>query len=315
VLRLWRRRTARPDQCGLLVHRTPNLGDDIQALAAAQYWPRVDRYIDRDNMSAGQEAGPVAVILNGWFMHRRDGRCDWPPPRNIVPLFISFHAADPQLVDGHQVLGYYRRHEPIGCRDHRTVELFRARGIDASFSGCLTLTLKNRFPARSDQIVFCDPFGPAPGWRYFCPGEPEFRTDLWARFPSAVRERALFVSHRVDPVASPGDRVAMAQSLLDLYAQASLVVTSRIHCALPCLAFGTPVIFLRPGADPRFGGLLELMNWHPLEALDRGELDISFDAPPRNPVDTSALAASLAARCHAFVQSRIGGAPSPRLAR
>lgn len=313
MFRLWRR--PRPIRCGLLAHRTPNLGDDIQALAARQYWPTVDHYVDRDNLSAARRLGPLAVIMNGWFMHERHGQYDWPPPSNIIPLFISFHAADPRLVAGRRALGYYARHEPIGCRDHSTLELFRSQGIDAYLSSCLTLTLKTTVTTKLDQIVFCDPFGPAPGWRYFCPGEPEFRVDLWERFPVAVRERALFVSHRVDPRTDQLARFAQAQSLLDLYAKASLVVTARLHCALPCLAFGTPVIFLCPGDDRRFAGLLDLMNWYPLHALERGELAVDLEAPPTNPVDTVRLAADLAARCREFVRGQIGRALSPESVR
>ena len=56
----------------------------------------------------------------------------------------------------------------------------------------------------------------------------------------------------------------MAEDLLNKYARAKMVITSRIHCALPCLALGTPVIFVN-GFDSfvdscRFDGILELFN-------------------------------------------------------
>lgn len=35
-----------------------------------------------------------------------------------------------------------------------------------------------------------------------------------------------------------------AKYLIRKYAKAKLVVTSRIHCALPCLGIETPVIFV-----------------------------------------------------------------------
>ena len=45
-----------------------------------------------------------------------------------------------------------------------------------------------------------------------------------------------------------------------------MVFTSKIHCALPCLAFGTPVVFIK-GPDvnnefdtSRFDGLLDYLN-------------------------------------------------------
>jgi hypothetical protein len=45
---------------------------------------------------------------------------------------------------------------------------------------------------------------------------------------------------------------------LKLYSEASLVITSRLHCALPCVAFGTPVLFLHRNmkSDCRFDSLL-----------------------------------------------------------
>lgn len=62
--------------------------------------------------------------------------------------------------------------------------------------------------------------------------------------------------------------LSAAQNLIALYSHADYVITSRIHCALPCLGVETPVIFilsdslsqgkLRSGG--RFGGLLSLMN-------------------------------------------------------
>ena len=38
-------------------------------------------------------------------------------------------------------LEYLKEHEPIGCRDYYTVGLLKEKGIDAYFSGCMTLTL------------------------------------------------------------------------------------------------------------------------------------------------------------------------------
>ena len=72
------------------------------------------------------------------------------------------------------------------------------------------------------------------------------------------------------------EKMEYARSLIRKYAKAKLVVTSRIHCALPCLGIETPVIFVtsnnleqgvgRGGSNGRFGGLIELLNlmeWTP----------------------------------------------------
>jgi hypothetical protein len=62
------------------------------------------------------------------------------------------------------------------------------------------------------------------------------------------------------------EKLDLAESFIEKYAEAALVVTSRIHCALPCLGLETPVLFVHSdGAghvrDPgRFGGIIELFN-------------------------------------------------------
>ena len=55
---------------------------------------------------------------------------------------------------------------------------------------------------------------------------------------------------------------AEAQNLLKMYAKASLVITKRIHCSLPCLAMGTPVILITKKFDKkRFKGLISFFNY------------------------------------------------------
>ena len=59
-----------------------------------------------------------------------------------------------------------------------------------------------------------------------------------------------------------------AKDLILKYSEASLVITSRIHCGLPCLALETPIIFInsdtlandlyRPAG--RFDGITDLFN-------------------------------------------------------
>lgn len=66
-----------------------NVGDQVQSLAAKQFLPRVDYYIDRDNLQAAAKIGEeVKLIMNGWFMSKPE---NWPPPENIKPLFISLY--------------------------------------------------------------------------------------------------------------------------------------------------------------------------------------------------------------------------------
>lgn len=79
---------------------------------------------------------------------------------------------------------------------------------------------------------------------------------------------AEYVTHIVNNVdASDNEKMEQARELVKLYSGAKLVITSRIHAALPCLAVETPVIFIpssglnstRENAG-RLDGLEELFN-------------------------------------------------------
>lgn len=92
-------------------------------------------------------------------------------------------------------------------------------------------------------------------------------------FDDEILANAHYISHNVkqaDFHYSHDEKMEYARILIHTYAKAKLVVTSRIHCALPCLGVETPVIFVnslnlekgngRGGSNGRFGGLIELMN-------------------------------------------------------
>ena len=66
------------------------------------------------------------------------------------------------------------------------------------------------------------------------------------------------------------DKMQLARDLVNKYANAKLVITSRLHCALPCVATETPVVFVnaekleegahRNNSNGRFEGLTDFMN-------------------------------------------------------
>lgn len=89
-------------------------------------------------------------------------------------------------------------------------------------------------------------------------------------FTDDVLFDAVYITHNVksSTYSSNDEWMEAARNLVCRYADSKLVITSRIHCALPCLAVETPVIFvlsdvlngglLRSGG--RFDGLLNLMH-------------------------------------------------------
>ena len=115
-----------------------NLGDYIQSIATKELIGKNLTEVDRENLHIYN--GPkVSLIMNGWFMQNSN---NWPPSNNIIPFFISFHinpVAKNNLLSK-KGIEYFKKHEPIGCRDLYTQSILEKKGIKAYFSGCLTLT-------------------------------------------------------------------------------------------------------------------------------------------------------------------------------
>lgn len=278
-----------------------NIGDYIQAIAASQFLDNIDIYIEREHLNS-YEGEPVNMIMNGWYMHNPE---NWPPSDLIHPLFVAFHinstVAKNMLSD--KSIAYLKLHEPIGCRDVYTSNLLRSKGINAYFSACLTLTLGVKYSwqgQRDGKCYFVDPYvgnTRSVKWLFRSTlyvlfnyssvsqqtkkmyGEKKsFKNRLKASgflwinnklFSKELIENASYICHYWMEKGSlhPSDleKIAYAESLIKQYAKASLVITSRIHCALPCLGLDTPVLYLHDldrGKDSycRLEGLIELFT-------------------------------------------------------
>ena len=286
---------------GLLTYaenkRFYNVGDNVQSLAAKQYLPQTDVLVNREKM-ADYDGEEIKMILNGWFTHNTT---NWVPSKKIKPLFVSFHinnTAAPNMLS-EKGIAYLKAHEPIGCRDRFSVKILKEKGIDAYFTGCLTLTLDNYKVVdeeRGDKIYIVDPLYNYPkkikvfynlksfiksilNGKIFQLGKK--RKHLKKIIAPSVLKSAIYVNQ--EPPANThtdAEKFEAAENLLKDYAKAKLVITSRIHCALPCLAMGTPVIFIN-GFDSfvdscRFDGIIDLFNRVDVNPKD-GSWTANFD--------------------------------------
>lgn len=239
-------------------YRGTNLGDDIQTLAMMRLMPEGSNplFIERDKLAHSELTG--RLVLGGWWGHDPKGSLPAPSGIDALPvsmhlnLRMQLHAGTTSLING----------APIGARDLSTLEFLRSKGAkDAYFSGCMTLTLPWSDSGR-DDVILCDL-------------KPKEEALARSFFPSATS-----VSHYVHHLVPDDDRRRMASSLLGQYAQASLVITSRLHAALPSVAMGTPAILCYNPADPRFtgyGDTLPIVHPKDFDAAIRSHLSSPFE--------------------------------------
>lgn len=129
---------------------------------------------------------------------------------------------------------------------------------------------------------------------------------------------AKYISHNVyEPsFKNEKEKFAYTDSLLKTYARAELIVTSRLHAALPGLSMGTPTIFINneyfqsnenemsPG---RFEGLIEHLNsfeCRGYEMIPMGDFFtgmISLNNIPENPHTFIDISNSLTESCTKFI--------------
>ena len=280
--------------------KTVNIGDYIQALASKQFLPRLDGFVEREELKDYDEE-ECKIIMNGWYIHHPE---QWPPSEKIHPLFVAFHinslAKDKLLSE--ESINYLKKYEPIGCRDLYTKDLLISKGIDAYFSACMTLTLGYSYKSeiKEDKCYFVDPFIPGEkgivskllnvayliiNWNIISliANKLPYNVSSFKRkriasnfykhyikmFTKETLINAEYISQQncsyKNQFLNNYERLHEAERLVNKYAKAKLVVTSRIHCALPCLGIDTPVIYTQNihqsiASSCRLGGLKDLFN-------------------------------------------------------
>ena len=249
-----------------------NIGDYIQSLAAKQYLPETSPLlIDRDCVS-DYDGENVNLITNGWYSIFKG---NYKFSDKINPLFVAFQLSNPEKISD-ETIKYLKRHEPIGCRDYATRNFLMLKGVKAYFSSCLTTTLDKEYKVsdneRENKIIFCD-------------YKPDFTT------PNAIDRKLSeiikkykdfeieYTSNAEKLGLAPEQCFDIAKNLLNKYAKAKLVITTRIHCALPCLALGTPVILVVPKKfdKKRFYGISQFLNILGKNKQNKFTCKIKFD--------------------------------------
>ena len=244
-----------------------NIGDYIQTKAVIDILNRQNiKILEREKLNS-YNGPPIKIIINGWFMENPK---NWPPSNKINPLFISFHI-NPSIVKtfiNNQSIEYFKKHEPIGCRDYFTRDLLVKNGINAYFSSCVTLGIErekylNRQTPRGVIVIGAfDRLKPYLDYK----SPLKFLLSLMKyplrtlnykiklqKFNRHLHEQKVEVKRYSQitkkSINSHAKGIALAEDMLDNIAESDIIITSRIHAALPALAMGLKVIFIDEGLD------------------------------------------------------------------
>ena len=228
-----------------------NIGDYIQSLAALQFLPKncIPFFVDRDTIKIYY--GPkIKVIMNGFYSLNEGNNAN---SEQIIPIYTSIHISNNYI--NSDTVNNLQKYKPIGCRDNKTLKLLMNKGIDAYFSGCLTTTLDIDYGVddskRNDEIIFVD-------YKF---GNFDKADQYLYSLKAYNFSKIINITHHFNLTDEHLNRFKIAKNLLDRYARAKLVVTTRLYAALPCLALHTPVILINKNYDSdRFLGLYELLN-------------------------------------------------------
>ena len=243
-----------------------NIGDYIQTKAVIDMiHPINHKVLDREGLNKFK-GSKLKTIINGWFMENPK---NWPPNNNISPLFISFHinpSAERDLLKP-ESLNYLKQYEPIGCRDTYTQNLLQKNGIKSYYSSCITTTFnRDKYITNKTQpegIIVIGAFDrlnpsidfssiyrlllslikyPIHKLKYLLK-KISFENHL--RNQNIVVKRYQQITKR--KISSHNQGLKLANDMLKEIAKSEIIITSRIHAALPALAMGLKVVFINEG--------------------------------------------------------------------
>lgn len=242
-----------------------NIGDIAQKLGVmdayasagidAETLPRIYAY----DLNAWQE--DTAFIMSGYFdVYYRQNM--FPIADKGHPFYLGFHCVDEKRME--EIQRQTRQPLFIGCRDlasYRSMKRVFGPEIPVFMSGCFSL-LQERRSEEPDQgkVMLVDvETGLIPYIPKELLAEGEYHTHI---HPSFARDNGEADRMAVDYVRN---------WFAYLKKNAKLVITSRLHCALPCVAMGIPVVVARKYVDDteRYSGYEKLFPVYMPDEYDK----------------------------------------------
>lgn len=175
----------------------------------------------------------------------------------IIPVFLGMAILTDELSE--KEIEYLKKYEPIGCRDQFTMEVLRKYNIIAYLNGCMTATFPRRDTTKTYDNIYCVDI------------PDSFRSII----PKEILQHCIFRNHVYMSNECPNGTEEKAREIYNEYVNnAKLIITTRLHAALPCIAAGIPTVLVKDQLSYRFAIINKLMhiyskneydviNWNP----------------------------------------------------
>lgn len=234
-----------------------NLGDDMQLLAVENLYRYMNiNYSDvvRIELSDlydwdGEELIlPISFPMLALHGEKKFITCF---SEKIHPIFLGLSILSNELCKDE--VEYLNRYSPIGCRDNYTLEIMKRHKIPAYLFGCLTATFPRRNENEEQTVVYC----------------VDIPNELKKHIPKNILDDSVFLSqimYQNNMLLSPEETMRERYELLKNTAK--MVITSRLHVALPCFAAGIPVVFASDFYSYRFRGIDRLIKVYTSDEYD-----------------------------------------------
>lgn len=249
-----------------LKNAVANLGDSVQALAVDYIYKQLNidekdiEYIKRDFINECRDNVDL-ILYTEFYEGNVKERLTIPNNVHIKGIISAVFYDEISLLNKKipHIYSFLKQNEPIGARDEHTKNYLNSIGIESYLTGCFTIC----FPLRKNKpkqtkVFFVDT-----------------PLELEQYIPDEIRHNSEYITHSVPYFKYPIDikesnRIEeIAKNILKRYRdEATLVVTGRLHVALPCLAMGIPVILTCNNIDFRFSWVEKFLTPYQLGEYD-----------------------------------------------
>lgn len=210
-----------------------NIGDIIQTIALMRLMgDKISNLYYRDSLEYYNQFSKNTLIVNGYLFREDDtdyidSKC---VPKFKCDMALSgVHGPHSRIIN---MLNMSNVQFPVGARDPITHDYCIQNSIPSILVGCYTLTLP-KYNGERDGVYCVD-------------------------FPVIIKN-SIVIRHKIKEMPFL-DEWALAIKLLNMYRTAKMVYTTRLHVVLPCLAFGTPVQYMKRGFGLDRFSILDLIG-------------------------------------------------------